>query len=553
MPRKSAHTEDNFNGFDNVQLIGAGSFADVYRALDISTNQNVALKVLHATVRELGNDNTFEMETRALGTLSAHPNIVTLYRTSVLRSEHPMLVLELCNGSLADQLSSTGPIHPSHVVKIAIQIAGALESAHKSGILHRDIKPQNILVSRYGVALLADFGVAEMKNISGHEYAVSGLSVLHAPPEILWDKDATPRSDVYSLASTMYELLCARSPFFLTDSENAAAVRLRVLNQQPPVLSVSDMPPKLWDILSRALMKDPSHRHGSALEFAHDLRALELLQGWPQTDCVVDGMSQLDPPDPSRLKARLTGSVVNVGTLPGLGGLGRNFGGESSSESFPALEIIPQSQSSIISTESRLIGSNVDEVSTEAHSSSPTRTDSDKIPIINATPHQEDVSGVAFPPNPISEADFASNDDATKGMDPLAGIFSPLSDATGTQGQSEAFQQTELPHVDDVMELPTFNLQPATMSSSGQTIQHEQTDPIVLPITDPVLPRQADTLPDNASAIPGEVLWGFTPRTGLTGTIELSTKDRQSGSRPNEESISHPKKRRLGRVRKERD
>jgi serine/threonine protein kinase len=552
MPRKSAHTEDNFDGFANVELMGSGSFADVYRALDISTNQNVALKVLHATVKELGSDSTFEMETRALGTLSAHPNIVTLYRTSVLRSGRPMLVLELCGGSLADQLNSTGPIHPSLVVKIGIQIAGALESAHRSGILHRDIKPQNILVSRYGAALLADFGVAEMKNASGHEYAVSGLSVLHAPPEILWDKDATARSDVYSLASTMYELLCARSPFFITDSENAAAVRLRVLNQPPPVLSVADMPPKLWDILSRALMKEPSQRHASALEFAHDLRALEILHGWPQTECIVDGVSQLDLPDPTRLKTRLTGSVVNAGVLPGLGNLGRNFGDDSSLDSIPTLEPISRSQDSMFTIESSLISTTAVEVVAEADSSSLNKSISDDVQTASVLIQAADVSSEIDHSLHDVGADTRQQVGVTTTNEPMLGIFSPLSDTYDTQEQAEPFIEVEIPRIDEVVAVPTFNLQPINPSATGQSIQRDNTDPIRLSDSSQELPKQDIPVPDNPSAIPGEVLWGYTPRTGLTGTIELSPKDRQTGSQSKDESSSRPKRQRFGR-RKDRD
>ena len=542
MARKSANTEDDFAGFDHVQLIGAGSFADVYQGVDISTNQNVALKVLHATVKELGDNNTFDLETRALGTLSAHPNIVTLYRTTVLRSGRPMLVLELCDRSLSDQILTSGPIHPRMVVRFAIQIAGAVESAHRSGILHRDIKPQNILMSRYGVPLLADFGVANMKNASGHEYAVSGLSVLHAPPEILWDKEATPKSDVYTLASTMYELLCGRSPFFITDSENAAAVRLRILNQAPPPLSVADMPPKLWDILSRALAKDPSQRQGSALEFAQDLRAIEQLQGWPETECVVDGITELGAPDPTRLKTRLTGSVLNVGALPGLGDLGRDFGANSQIGALPDLNPISEVRPQLIALDSRLIDSPADIASTELNTPSVS-----ELAIETVSPEPTATTEETSAP-PLLELEPTPPKTA-----PMLGLFAPLSGDTEIHGFETHTSEQRLLGTVETQVFPSFDTPPAQPVPAPSSMLRDVTDPIPLstPIHDESEPL--DVTPDDPSAVPGEVLWGYTPLTGITGTIQLNPKDRLSGSRPNDDPVKNPKRPRLGKIRKKRD
>lgn len=535
MPRKSSQHEQPIGGFASVELLGSGSFADVYKARDELTNQAVALKVLHGTVRELGRNSTFELETRALGTLSAHPNIVTLYRSQVLPDGRPMLVLELCDQSLYDMVRRSGPLHPQVVVRIGIQVSGALETAHRSGILHRDIKPQNVLVSRYGVAQLADFGVADMRNSSGQEYAVSGLSVLHAPPEVLFDKGATAQSDVYALASSMYELLCGRAPFFMTQDESPAAVRLRVLNDAPPTLNIPDMPPKLWEILRRAMSKEPSERHETALEFALDLRALEKSAGWAETECVVEGVTAMPTPDPERLRTRLTGAVVSGGLAPDLGDLGRGFRTSSpGDEQIEALEPVAPSLDRYFV---------MDSPSSVAESTTHEVTDPQAV--VDAPVPPDPSVPVTFAVEQSTPADEAGSRE--QGL--LPSLFAPLSDAdTADAPIEDPTDPVEVAPLRTLSDFPTWSHVNELPQPGGAVV----TDPPIGDDDHEEDPHQpAETNADNPAAVPGEVLWGHSPRVGLTGTIELSQTGRLSGSRPQEdESKETARKSRFGRARK---
>jgi serine/threonine protein kinase len=286
---------DPFAGFDEVVEVGRGAFATVYRATEVGTARPVAVKVLHGLAPAGPDLEALEMEARALGTVSEHPNIVTLHRTVLRADGQPMLVMELCTGSLADRLARTGPIPVREAVAIGVKLAGALESAHRAGVLHRDLKPSNVLLTAYGEPVLADFGIAGLHGTASGRSRLSGLTVHHAAPEVLLGSEATPPSDVYGLASVLHELLTGHPPFFVTDEEDAAAVQRRIIVDPPPRLAAPGATAPLRDLLRRAMDKDPGRRPASALELAQRLRALERDAGWPTTPCLIDGLDDLPP------------------------------------------------------------------------------------------------------------------------------------------------------------------------------------------------------------------------------------------------------------------
>jgi serine/threonine protein kinase len=286
---------DPFAGFDEVVEVGRGAFATVFRATEVGTARPVAVKVLHGQALSGPDLEALEVEARALGAVSEHPNIVTLHRT-VLRSDgRPMLVMELCTGSLADRLARTGPIPVREAVAFGVKLAGALESAHRAGVLHRDLKPSNVLLTEYGEPVLADFGIAGLHGTASGRSRLSGLTVHHAAPEVLLGSEATPASDVYGLASILHELLTGHAPFFVTDEEDAAEVQRRIIVDPPPRLTAPGATAPLRDLLRRAMDKDPDQRPASALELAQRLRALERDAGWPTTPCRIDGFDDLPP------------------------------------------------------------------------------------------------------------------------------------------------------------------------------------------------------------------------------------------------------------------
>ncbi len=279
----------SFDGFEDITEIGGGAFASVYRAVEISTARPVALKLLNVASMHARLVEDFRAEVRILATVSSHPSIVTLYRTVATPDGRPVLVLELCRGSYAQRVRAAGPLVAAEVVSVGIKVAGALETAHRAGFLHRDMKPQNILVTQFGEPALADFGVATLQASAQATEGVFGFTTLHAPPEVLEGTPLSPATDVYGLASTLYQLLTGRAPFTAFEGEAPASVILRILHDPVAAVTSVDVPAAFSDLLASALAKDPLQRPASAQAMADALRSIEASSGWPLTPYLVWG------------------------------------------------------------------------------------------------------------------------------------------------------------------------------------------------------------------------------------------------------------------------
>ena len=278
--RRSRQREDeSFPGFTDVVRIGAGGFSTVFSAREVETNRQVALKILNVfdvSEHALG---SFQRETFALGTLSAHPNIVTLYRTLTTEDERPVLVLELCHGSIWERTRDQGRMAPWESVAVTVKIAGALETAHRAGMLHRDIKPENLLITQYGEPALADFGVARLQSTSQATAGVFGFTTIHAAPELLEGRDLSAATDVYGLASTLYQLLAGKAAFRSFEDEGPASVILRILRDPVQPLVAEGVPVSLSDLLVGSMSKNPYDRPATVLELADELRSIEAATG----------------------------------------------------------------------------------------------------------------------------------------------------------------------------------------------------------------------------------------------------------------------------------
>lgn len=251
--------ELTIEGLTELQQIGRGGFATVFKARQESANRYVAVKVLRAVLEDEPAAR-FDRECRALGSLSSHPGICTLYSFGQTTTGQPYLVLELCELSLADRLAARGPMPWTDVAPVLHHLADAVGFAHTEGILHRDIKPENVLVTKFGNTVLSDFGIARLND--GHHTATGMVtaSLAHAAPEVLEGLVATPASDVWSLASTGYHLLTGMAPFRRATDESAAALLARVFREPPPDLRDRDVPPAFCDALEAAMAKDPNDR-----------------------------------------------------------------------------------------------------------------------------------------------------------------------------------------------------------------------------------------------------------------------------------------------------
>ena len=209
MPRSAAPTVPSvqIDGFDELQPIGRGGFSYVFSARQQDFNRRVALKVLSFGLADERERRSFERECRAMGLVSQHPHIVTVFNAAFTTTKQPCIVMELYSGgTYGERQKREGQLPVALVLDVGMKIAGALQTAHDRGLLHRDIKPNNLFISEFGEPALGDFGISTLddeRSISGG----GGLTVHYAPPEVLEGSPASPLSDVYSLAATLYTLL----------------------------------------------------------------------------------------------------------------------------------------------------------------------------------------------------------------------------------------------------------------------------------------------------------------------------------------------------------
>ena len=277
MAVRRRNRDDLFPGYADATEIGAGSLSTVYRATEADTGRLVALKLLNVRDAARPALESFQRESRALGALSSHPNIVTLFRTFTLADGRPVLVLELCRGSVADRAGQPLPV--AEAVSLGIKLSGALETAHRAGILHRDVKPQNILITEFGEPALADFGVAMLQSATQTTTGLFDFTTLHVAPELLEGGPATPATDVYELASTLYQLLAGQSAFRAFAGESPASIILRILRDPVQPLTKAEIPVQLSDLILAAMAKLQTERPPIAIEFAQSLLKIEQSQG----------------------------------------------------------------------------------------------------------------------------------------------------------------------------------------------------------------------------------------------------------------------------------
>jgi predicted Ser/Thr protein kinase len=255
-----------------VRMIGSGGMGTVWEAEDETLGRPVAVKVLSESLAEGERAvRRFEREAQAAARLSG-PYIAAVYDFG--RSEgRPYIVMELVRGeTLEDRLAQEGPLPPREASRIAIQVAEALEEAHRAGIVHRDVKPGNVMLTSAGDVKVMDFGIAAAA--WAERVTTSGL-VLGTPsylaPEQAKSEKTTPASDVYALGAMLYEMVAGRPPFV---AESPVALALAHVREDPrPLEQVADgVPPNLASASMAALAKDPAERPPSAAAFASMLR-----------------------------------------------------------------------------------------------------------------------------------------------------------------------------------------------------------------------------------------------------------------------------------------
>jgi serine/threonine-protein kinase len=264
------------NRYELVEFIGKGGMALVYRAIDKRTGHNVAVKILRPEYNQDAEFCTrFEREAVAASKMSHH-NIVNLLDVGQ-DDNMRYLVMEYVRGrTLKEVIKQNGPLNPNVAAQVAIRILSALQHAHKNGIIHRDIKPQNILVHSDGLIKVGDFGIARVagSNTISTDDIVMG-SVHYFSPEQAKGEPVTAASDLYSVGVVLYEMLTGKPPF---DGETPVAIAMQHIGgKAQPIREIDPtIPPALERVVDKAMEKRPERRYQSALEMAQDiLRAIQ--------------------------------------------------------------------------------------------------------------------------------------------------------------------------------------------------------------------------------------------------------------------------------------
>ena len=260
--------------YELEELVGSGGMSSVFRARDAQLDRRVAIKILHE--RYLDDPEyveRFRREARAVARLS-HPNIVTVIDRGDDEGRQYIVFEHVDGENLKELVERTGRLPVRGALELGLAVADGLSFAHEHGLVHRDVKPQNVLVSRDGDVKVTDFGIARSLHV---EHGVTQTGTVlgtgeYLAPEQASGKPVSPATDVYSLGVVLWELLAGDVPFV---GENFVAVALRHINEPPPNLREvrPDVSPRLAAAVERALAKDPARRFPSMAALARELRA----------------------------------------------------------------------------------------------------------------------------------------------------------------------------------------------------------------------------------------------------------------------------------------
>lgn len=289
-------------GVELIEEIGRGGFAKVWRGRQLAVERDVAVKIDDRVLDEDANRRRFVREATAVSRISGHPHVVSLIDVGVTRDNRPYLVMELCtNGSLSSYLAQHGPMTPDEAIEVGLAVTSALAAAHEAGILHRDIKPGNILIDAWGTPRLSDFGLAALPQ-PGQDPSVSleALTPAYASPEAFSFSSPTPQSDVFSMGATLHAMICGASPRRSVDGSPIPIDQLLAnLNADLPDPGVPGSEP-LMQVIRTATAYDATQRHPTARELHEALRAIRPGGSTDSGGIVVGGpqasFTQLRPP-----------------------------------------------------------------------------------------------------------------------------------------------------------------------------------------------------------------------------------------------------------------
>lgn len=311
----SVASELDAAGFTAATEIGRGGFGVVYRCTQQALDRTVAVKILTGEATE-ENRERFVREQRAMGRLTGHPNIVPVLEAGVTDGGRLYLVTPYyASGSLDNRIRRFGPLSAAEALQLGVKIAGALESAHRAGIVHRDVKPGNILLTDYGEPTLTDFGIAQIAGgFRTAEGTVTG-SPAYTAPEVLEGSTPTPAADVYGLGATLFSALTGHAAFERRTGEKIVTQFLRITTQPVPDLREHGIAGDITALVETAMNRDPRARPAAA-RFGENARRVQQRHGYPMgamalRDNPLDAKQDAKPPS-----SRPPGVPQRTGNLP---------------------------------------------------------------------------------------------------------------------------------------------------------------------------------------------------------------------------------------------
>lgn len=293
-------------GFDDACEIGRGGFGVVYRCRQSALDRTVAIKIMTSNLGDENRDR-FVREQRAMGKLSGHPNIVEILQTGVTRSGRPYIVMPYHpHSSLDARVRAQGPVSWQEALRIGVKMAGALETAHRLGMLHRDVKPANILFTGYGEPQLCDFGITRVEG--GFETRAGDIagSPAFTAPDVLRGNPPTPASDVYSLGATLFCIITGHAAFERRSGEQIMSQFVRITTEPIPDLREEGIPAALSAAIEKAMVENPSDRFATAEDLGDELRNIQRHYGFE-----VDSMA-LPQGEPAPASTRSPATAVTT-------------------------------------------------------------------------------------------------------------------------------------------------------------------------------------------------------------------------------------------------
>lgn len=297
-------------GYDFVRQLGAGSEATVYLYQQRSPARPVAIKVSNKSLDPRAAAR-FRAEADFMAQISSHPYILSIFESGVTGNGLGYAVFEFAPGGSYRDALRKATLNADQMLDLGINLASALFTAHRKGIIHRDIKTSNVLINAQGMPVLSDFGISA----SIYDHRTTGFSLPWAPPEVISGVGGgNEASDIYSLGATLFATITGRSPYeYAYRVSNKQELAMTVVSKPLPKLNRPEVPPQVEQVLRKALDKNPDQRYYSALDFARAMQRVQYALYGHATPTTVEGVPQYPKDLPSRQDTHGTDDASDSG------------------------------------------------------------------------------------------------------------------------------------------------------------------------------------------------------------------------------------------------